>query len=385
MVKTELLSPAGSLEKLRFAAAYGADAVYAGAPLFSLRKNAENFTPDDFAEGLAFLHERKKKLFLAANIFFHNEDIRPFEDYLKEIAPLGFDGIILSDLGMIDLVREKYPDLEVHVSTQANTTNRASANLEAFVHGAMCISYSGRCLLSNYFSSVSSKPGDNRDANRGDCTQVCRWEFALTEKKREGEYFPIEESEYGTAILSSRDLNMAPHLSDLIKAGVTSFKIEGRMKSAWYAAVTTRVYRHALDRAEAGLGPDLQILAQLDEISHRDYTTGFYYQGGRSPDPSGNLGAQGLRNSRQEQLLLALVEEVRGNTLVAKAMNPVRNDGSVLLTKNPKFGDGELREFTLKVDGEVRDMVRPTERFELVSDELALGAMGAYSLLVKDL
>ena len=290
----ELLSPAGSLEKLRFAAEYGADAVYAGAPSFSLRNKAETITLDEFEQGLGYLHRRNKKLYLAANIFFRNEDLKPFESYLREAVPLGFDGIILSDLGMIAFVRETYPELDVHVSTQANTTNKAAAKqyqrlgvkrivlareltlneireirdavdleLEAFVHGAMCISYSGRCLLSNYFSGeLSRKPG-LREANRGDCTQVCRWEFALTEQSRPGESFPIEQDEFGTAILSSRDLNMAAHLVDLIDAGVSSFKIEGRMKSAWYAAATARVYRHALDRARGRLAPDPAILAEL--------------------------------------------------------------------------------------------------------------------------
>ena len=410
----ELLSPAGSLEKLRFAAAYGADAVYAGAPAFSLRNAAEKFTLDEFALGLVELHAAHKKLYLAANVFFHNEDLVPFEAFLDEAVPLGFDGIILSDLGMIDLVRTRYPDLDVHVSTQANTTNKAAARvyqslgvkrlvlareltldeireirgavdleLEAFVHGAMCISYSGRCLLSNYFSHSPQVPGGTRDANRGDCTQVCRWEFALTEKTREGEYFPVEESRYGTAILSSRDLNMATHLGDLIKAGVQSFKIEGRMKSAWYAAMTTRVYRHALDRARQGLAPDDEILAELERISHREYTTGFYYQKGREPDSTGALSGQSLRNSTQDQLLLAQIDRV-GTTIAGRALNPIRQN-TPLQTRNPGFGDGVLQNYVLRVGGEVRDLVRPTECFELESPDPALQAMAPYSLLLQDL
>jgi len=411
----ELLSPAGSLEKLRFAAEYGADAVYAGAPSFSLRNKAENFSLEEFAQGLEHLHRRNKKLFLAANIFFHNEDLKPFEDYLREAVPLGFDGIILSDLGMIDLVRERYPDLDVHVSTQANTTNRASARLyqrlgvkrivlareltlpeireirdavdlelEAFVHGAMCISYSGRCLLSNYFSNDLTRGGPSRDANRGDCTQVCRWEFALTEQSRPGEYLPVEQDQYGTAILSSRDLNMAAHLGDLIAAGVTSFKIEGRMKSAWYAATTTRVYRHALDRAQQGLAPDPVILATLESLSHRGSSTGFYYQKERTSDAEGSLAGYPLRNGTQEQRMLALVDAVRGNTVLARATNPIRT-GTVLRTMNPGFGDGELTDYVLRVNGEARAMVRPNETFELESADLAAGNLGPYSLLLQDL
>jgi len=411
--KLELLSPAGSFEKLRFAAEYGADAVYAGAPSFSLRNKAENFSLEEFHQALQYLHARNKKLYLAANIFFHNEDLKPFEDFLREAVPLGFDGIILSDLGMIDFVRETYPNLDVHVSTQANTTNKAAARLyqkmgvkrivlareltmneireirdavdlelEAFVHGAMCISYSGRCLLSNYFSSELGRKGGLRDANRGDCTQVCRWEFALTEQTRPGEYLPVEQDDYGTAIMSSRDLNMASHLKDLVEAGVSSFKIEGRMKSAWYAAATTRVYRHALDRTALGLSPDPVIVSELNKISHRGYSTGFYYQNDRASDADGALAGYPLRNGTQEQLMLALVEGVQGNTLTARATNPIRT-GTRLQTMNPGFGDGELSHFTLRVDGEVRSMVRPTERFELQSDDDAMTRVVACSLLLQ--
>jgi len=410
----ELLSPAGSLEKLKFAAVYGADALYAGAPAFSLRNKAESFTPEDFAEALTFVHERGKKLYLAANIFFHNEDLAPFVQYLAEVAPLGFDGIILSDLGMIDHVRETYPDLDVHVSTQANTTNLAAARvyqkmgvkrlvlarelsldeirqvrdavdleLEAFVHGAMCIAYSGRCLLSNYFSSELGRKGGVRDANRGDCTQVCRWEFALTEESRPGEYFPVEQDEFGTAILSSRDLNMASNLADLIGAGITSFKIEGRMKSAWYAAAVTRAYRHALDRARQGLAPDEAVLADLGTLSHRGETTGFYYQRDRRTDAEGALTGYPLRNGTQERMMIALIDEVRGHTVTARATNPVRRS-AVLRTMNPGFPDGELHNFRLVVDGEDRDLVRPNEAFELVSEDPAVAGLGPYSILLQD-
>jgi putative protease len=401
----ELLSPAGNPEKLRVAATYGADAVYAGAPKFSLRTNSEAFSPEDFASSLEFLHVQGKKLYLAANSFFHNEDLKPFQDYLNDVAPLGFDGIILSDLGMIDWVRETYPELDVHVSTQANTTNKATARLyqkmgvkrivlareltlpeirdirdavdlelEAFVHGSMCIAYSGRCLLSNYYNG--------RDANRGDCTQVCRWEFALTEKTREGEYLPVEQDAYGTSILSSRDLNLAPHLGDLIAAGVSSFKIEGRVKSSWYAAVTARVYRHALDRAKLGLAPDPAVLADLNRFSHREYSTGFYYQSGRGRQDSSSLTADSHGASRQEQLMLAVVEKVEGNVITAKAMNPVRT-GCRLTTMSPASPDGTLQNYTLTVDGELRQLVRPTERFELTFSESEAN-LTTWSFLLQD-
>jgi putative protease len=409
----ELLSPAGSLEKLKFAVEYGADAVYAGAPAFSLRNKADQFTLDEFGQGLAYVHARGKKLFLAANMFFHDEDLAPFEAYLAEAVPLGFDGLILSDLGMIDFVRQTYPDLDVHVSTQANTTNKAAARtyaklgvkrlvlarelsldeikairdavdieLEAFVHGAMCIAYSGRCLLSNYFSTELGRKGGPRDANRGDCTQVCRWEFALTEESRPGEYFPVVQDDFGTAILSSRDLNMAGHLADLVAAGVTSFKIEGRMKSAWYAAATTKAYRRALDRAAAGLPPDPSVVSDLQKLSHRGSTTGFYYQKDRSTDAGGELAGYPLRNGTQQQRMVALVDEVGPGFLIGRATNPIRG-GTVLETLNPRADGNELRDFTLTVDGEPRQLVRPNERFTLAGESAALGAVGAYSLLLE--
>jgi len=420
-VKLELLSPAGNPEKLRVALEYGADAVYAGAPSFSLRKASENFAPEEFVSALDYAHDRGKKVYLAANIFFHDDDLAPFAAYLREAVPMGFDGIILSDLGAIDHVREHYPELDVHVSTQANTTNKATAKvyqrlgvkrlvlareltldeikavrdavdleLEAFVHGSMCIAYSGRCLLSNYFSHAAGGP--IRDANRGECTQVCRWEYALTEKTRPGEYLPVEQDDYGTAVMSSRDLNLAPHLADLIAAGVQSFKIEGRMKSSWYAAVTARVYRHALDQAARGLSPDPTVLAKLNDFSHREYSTGFYYQSGRSPQTTDALAADANRVSRQEKLLLAIVEEVRtgpngSSVVLAKAMNPVRGTdlcpGTELHTMNPGFGDGVLGDYTLSVDGEPRQLVRPTERFELTSASDAMRGLKRYSFLLS--
>lgn len=403
----ELLSPAGTPEKLRFAAEYGADAVYAGAPGFSLRGGAETFGLEDFASSLAYLHRRGKKLYLAANSFFHDADLVPFRDFLGQAVPLGFDGIILSDLGMIDEVRERYPDLDVHVSTQANTTNAASARfyqklgvkrivlarelnlgeirairdavdleLEAFVHGAMCISYSGRCLLSNYFS-------EDRDANRGDCTQVCRWEWALTEKKRPGVYLPVEQDAYGTAILSSKDLNLSTRLADLVAAGVQSFKIEGRMKSILYAAATARVYRHALDRARQGLAPDPAVLEDLNTFSHREYTTGFFFQEDRGTNTDGALSADPKKGAYTEHLLLAAVEAVEEGRVTARALNPVRNDGRTLRVLNPGAEDGELHHFTLTVDGEVRAMVRPTERFELTTADPDGALLRPYSILIE--
>ncbi len=410
--KPELLSPAGNLEKLKYAFAYGADAVYVGAPKFSLRSRADELTYQDFAEGLSWAHERGKQVYLAANLLAHDEDLVPFQEFMAELAPLGFDGIIVADLGLLDWVRTHYPDLAVHVSTQANTTNSwtarfyerlgvkrlvlarelsldairglrdaVSLELEAFVHGAMCISYSGRCLLSNYFSTEHPKAGGVRDANRGDCSQVCRWEFALTEQSRPEVLLPIEEDAYGTAILSSRDLNMSAHVQELLEAGVNSFKIEGRMKSAWYTASATRVYRHALDRAMAAQVPDEAVLAELQLLSRREYTTGFYFQTDRKTDADGQLRGQPHRNSLQDRRLLALVEGLEAGEAVCRALNTLR-EGQNVLAMNPGRADQGLTADELFVEGERRAMVRIGERFILRRSGEAESVLEEFGILL---
>lgn len=305
MDKIELLAPAGDLEKLKIAIEYGADAVYFGGEMFSLRAGAGNLSVEEMKEGIAFAHERKKKCYLTINIFAHNEDIRPLTEYLNTISKLGIDAFIVSDPGVIDLIQEIIPDAEIHLSTQANMTNYRTAGfwhkmgvkrlvlaremtfpeieeirdkipeemeLEAFVHGAMCISYSGRCLLSNFMIE--------RDANRGACAHPCRWKYALVEEKRPGEYYPVEEDERGTYILNSRDLCMIEHIPHLIESGIISAKIEGRMKSAFYVATIVHAYRQAIDTYYADpenyvFNPDW--LSELKKVSHREFTTGFYF------------------------------------------------------------------------------------------------------------
>ncbi|MEE0742459.1 MAG: peptidase U32 family protein [Emergencia sp.] len=305
MDKIELLAPAGDLEKLKIAIEYGADAVYFGGEMFSLRAGAGNLSVEEMKEGIAFAHERKKKCYLTINIFAHNEDIRPLTEYLNTISKLGIDAFIVSDPGVIDLIQEIIPDAEIHLSTQANMTNYRTAGfwhkmgvkrlvlaremtfpeieeirdkipeemeLEAFVHGAMCISYSGRCLLSNFMIE--------RDANRGACAHPCRWKYALVEEKRPGEYYPVEEDERGTYILNSRDLCMIEHIPHLIESGIISAKIEGRMKSAFYVATIVHAYRQAIDAYYADpenyvFNPDW--LSELKKVSHREFTTGFYF------------------------------------------------------------------------------------------------------------
>lgn len=305
MRKLELLAPAGDLEKLKMAIIYGADAVYLGGEAFGLRASAKNFSIEQLKEGLAFAHARGKKVYVTLNIIPHNEDLEGLPEYVKTLEEIGVDAVIISDPGVISVVKEVTPNMEIHLSTQANTTNYLSANfwhkqgvkrivlarelsideikeiieksseeleIEAFIHGAMCISYSGRCLLSNYMA--------NRDANRGECTQSCRWKYHLVEEKRPNEYYPIYEDEKGTYIFNSKDLCMIEHMPELIDAGVKSFKIEGRMKSPYYVATIVRSYRMAIDAYladKANYSYDEKWLEEIKKASHRDHTTGFYF------------------------------------------------------------------------------------------------------------
>lgn len=306
MTNIELLAPAGDLQKLKMAIIYGADAVYLAGQNFGLRAAAKNFSIDDMVEGLKFAHERGKKVYVTLNIIPHNEDLEGLPDYLIELDSIGVDAIIVSDPGVLSIVKENVPNLEVHLSTQANTTNYASANfwykqgvkriivarelslveikeiidkksqdldIEAFVHGAMCISYSGRCLLSNYMT--------DRDANRGECAQSCRWKYNLVEEQRPGEYFPVYEDDKGTFIFNSKDLCMIEHLPKVIESGITSLKIEGRMKSPYYVATVIRSYRMAIDKYlkdPKSYEYDPKWLEEIKKASHRDFTTGFYFQ-----------------------------------------------------------------------------------------------------------
>ncbi len=303
--KPELLAPAGNLDKLKMAFTYGADAVYIGGEEFSLRVAADNFTIDEIKEGVEFAHARGGKVYLTANVIPHNSDIDEYEKYLNEIKDIGLDAIIISDLGMFSVTKELAPNLEIHISTQANNVNYKSARmwhdlgakrvvlaremslseiaeirdrvqpeleLEAFVHGAMCISYSGRCLLSNYMAG--------RDGNSGNCAHPCRWKYYLMEEQRPGEYMPVFENERGTFIYNSKDLCMIEHVDKLIEAGITSFKIEGRVKSEFYVATVVKAYRQAIDaylEDPENYKFDPENLAELKKVSHRDYTTGFYF------------------------------------------------------------------------------------------------------------
>ena len=305
MKKPELLAPAGNPDKLKKAFLYGADAVYIGGEEFSLRARADNFTIDEIREGVNFAHERGKKVYLTANIIPHNEDIDEYAQYLKEVKDTGIDAVIISDLGMFRITKEIAPQLEIHVSTQANNVNYKSAQawydmgakrvilaremsldeigeirertsaeleLEAFIHGAMCISYSGRCLLSNYMAE--------RDGNRGNCAHPCRWKYFLMEEQRPGEYMPVFENERGTFIYNSKDLCMIEYVDKLIESGLTSFKIEGRVKSEFYVSTVVAAYRKAIDeyfKDPENYKFDPAWLEELTKVSHRGYTTGFYF------------------------------------------------------------------------------------------------------------
>lgn len=304
MKKPELLAPAGNMEKLKVAFAYGADAVYFGGMSYGLRAFAGNFNAEEIKEAVGYAHGLGKKAYVTVNIFPHNDDLKGLPEYLKYLNFCKVDAIILSDPGIFKITRETVPDMEIHLSTQANNVNFQSAlfwhdlgvkrivlarelsldeikeirdrtpdslELEAFIHGAMCISYSGRCLLSNYMTG--------RDSNRGECAHPCRYKYSLVEEKRPGQYMPVFEDERGTYIMNSKDLCMIEHIPELLDSGITSFKIEGRMKSSFYVAVVTKAYRNAID-SFLSLGENYrfqqQWLIDLKKVSHRQFSTGFY-------------------------------------------------------------------------------------------------------------
>ena len=306
MRKPELLIPASSLEVLKTAVLFGADAVYIGGEAFSLRAKARNFSKEDMKAGIEFAHAHGVRVHVTANILAHNQDIDEAAEYFKELKEMKPDALIISDPGMFTLAREICPEIEIHVSTQANNTNYMTylfwhkmgakrvvsarelslkeikeirekipedMEIESFIHGAMCISYSGRCLLSNYFTG--------RDANQGACTHPCRWKYAVVEEKRPGEYLPVYENERGTYIFNSKDLCMIEHIPEMIEAGIDSFKIEGRMKTALYVATVARTYRKAIDdylESEEKYRANMDwYKAEIAKCTYRQFTTGFYF------------------------------------------------------------------------------------------------------------
>ena len=343
MRKLELLSPAGDMDKLRMAVLYGADAVYLAGTDFGMRAFAGNFTPEELPQAVKFAHDHGVKAHVTVNIMPRNDEVKHLPAYLEQLDDAGVDALILADLGAFKLAEKYAPHCQRHVSTQQSIANYECAKawydlgakrvvlarelslqeiigirqnvpkeleIETFGHGAMCVSYSGRCLLSNYMTG--------RDSNRGECAQPCRYQYALMEEKRPGEYFPVFEDEKGTYILNSRDMCTIDHLQDLIDAGIDCIKIEGRAKSAYYAAIVTGAYRHVLDDIYAGREIDKIWRDEVDHVSHRIYSTGFYY----------GFPGQYTENSRyiREWQVSAIVEECDENGL---ALCSLRNKFAV--------------------------------------------------------
>ena len=356
----ELLIPASSLEVLKTAVIFGADAVYIGGEAFGLRAKAKNFSMEDMKEGIAFAHAHDVKVYVTANILAHNGDLDGVRTYFEELKEIGPDALIIADPGVFDIAKEVCPEIERHISTQANNTNYGTYNfwyrqgasrvvsarelslqelkelrakipadleIETFVHGAMCISYSGRCLLSNYFTG--------RDANQGACTHPCRWKYAVMEENRPGQYMPIEENERGTYIFNSKDLCMIEHIPELIDAGIDSLKIEGRMKTALYVATVARTYRKALDDYQKD--PELYrknmpwYLDQISNCTYRQFTTGFFFV---KPDSESQI--YDSNTYMKEYTYLGIVGDVK--------------DGLIRIEQRNKFSVGETIEI-MKPDG----------------------------------
>ena len=362
MRKPELLVPASSLEVLKIAVIFGADAVYIGGEAFGLRAKAKNFSMEDMKEGIAFAHEHGVKVYVTANILAHNEDLEGVREYFRELKEIKPDALIISDPGVFMIAKEVCPEIERHVSTQANNTNYGTyqfwyhqgakrvvsarelslkeikeirANIpddleiETFIHGAMCISYSGRCLLSNYFTG--------RDANQGACTHPCRWKYAVVEEKRPGEYLPVYENERGTYIFNSKDLCMIEHIDDIMESGIDSLKIEGRMKTALYVATVARTYRKAIDdylESPEKYRANMEwYQEQISNCTYRQFTTGFFYG-----KPDENTQIYDSNTYVKEYTYLGYIEEVT-------------EQGLGRITQRNKFSVGETIE-VMKPNGE---------------------------------
>lgn len=367
MRPVELLIPAGSLEVLKTAVRYGADAVYIGGEAFGLRAKAHNFTIPDMKEGIAFAHEHGCKVYLTVNVFAHNRDIEGIREYFRTLREVPVDALIISDPGVFMMAKELLPNTEIHISTQANNTNyetyrfwyRMGAKrvvsarelsleeigeirkhipedmeIESFIHGAMCISYSGRCLLSNYFTG--------RDANQGACTHPCRWKYAVVEEKRPGEYLPVEEDDRGTYIFNSKDLCMVEYIPEMMEAGIDSFKIEGRMKTALYVATVARTYRKAIDDYKTS--PELYrsnmdyYREEISKCTYRQFTTGFYF--GKTTEESQIYDSN---TYIREYTYLGMVEQTD-------------TQGRIVLEQRNKFAVGETIEAML-FDGTNQELV----------------------------
>jgi len=359
--KPEVLAPAGDMERLKMAIAYGADAVYLAGTDFGMRAFAGNFTPEELRQAVAFAHSHGVKAYCTINTMPRNDEVDRMPEHLELLDDIGADAVVVADMGAFNLAGKYAPRCQRHISTQASICNYETAKawhalgasrivlareltleeirtirekgpedleIETFVHGAMCVSYSGRCLLSNYMTG--------RDSSRGACAQPCRYQYALMEEKRPGEYFPVEEDEQGTYILNSRDMCMIDHLDDLWDAGVSSFKIEGRAKSAYYAAIITGAYRHCLDDVAAGRPIDPVWREEVNHVSHRPYSTGFYY----------GYPGQYYENSRyiREWQVIALVTDCDENGLATLSLRNKFRTGDTVELVGP-----DLRPFSMTV------------------------------------
>lgn len=371
MKKPELLVPASSLEVLKEAVIFGADAVYIGGEAFGLRAKAKNFSMEEIKEGIEFAHSKNVKVYITANILAHNRDLDGAREYFKELKEIKPDALIISDPGMFTIAKEVCPEIDIHISTQANNTNYMTyqfwhklgatrvvsarelslkeikeirdnipeeMEIESFMHGAMCISYSGRCLLSSFFAG--------RDANQGACTHPCRWKYSVMEEQRPGEYFPVYENERGTYIFNSKDLCMIEHIPEMIEAGIDSFKIEGRMKTALYVADVARTYRKAIDdyfeSPEKYKSNMDWYRTEISKCTYRQFTTGFYFG-----KPDENTQIYDTNTYVNEYIYLGIVEKVLDTLEINKAP---KKGNFAMITQRNKFLVGDTIEI-MKPDG----------------------------------
>ena len=393
MITPELLSPAGDRERLEAALMYGADAVYLGGDAFGMRAAPQNFNFEQLEEAIKLCHAKGVKVYLTCNTLARNDEILKLPSYLERWADIGVDAFIVADIGVLSLCKKYAPNVPVHISTQAGIVNYVTANefynmgasrvvtarelsmteiaeirakvpkdleIECFVHGAMCVSFSGRCLLSNYLV--------NRDANRGECAQPCRWEYAIMEVKRDGMYFPIQDSKEGTYILNSKDMCMIEHIPEMVKAGISSFKIEGRAKSAYYAAVITNAYRVAIDAYLKNPSDDFKApqwaIDEVYKVSYRDYCTGFYFN---APNEDANISFEG--GYKRHYDVMAEVKDCRDGYIIAEQRNKF-SKGDVLDALQPStepvvFTAEQLLD---KDDNEIESAPHPMMTVKIKSD-----------------
>ena len=389
MRRQEVLAPAGDFEKLRFAVAYGADAVYLAGKAYGMRTASGNFTPEEMAEAITYCHARGVKVYVTVNTLPRDEEMLHLPAYLSSLDEMGVDALILADLGVLMLAKKYAPHCEIHISTQTSIVNAQAAcawhelgasrvvlareltleqiayirkntppalELEAFVHGAMCMAYSGRCMLSNYLAG--------RDANRGNCAQPCRWSYRVVEEYRPNEYMPIEEDEHGTYIFNSKDMNMLPYVDQVAQAGIDSLKIEGRVKTAYYAAVVTNAYRRAADLYAAdpmAFRPPQELLDEVWKVSHREYFTGFYF---------GDPNTQHMADSTyiREWDVCAVVEQCQP-------------DGSAVLRHKNKFA--AVDELELLIPGQPAKTVCLSDLCNEAGEPIALANVPHMTVLAK--